>query len=1079
MKLDNIIYDVESLASAISEQWNIESPTFKAMYPSDTATALVNGMAAYGAMLQYCIVSAMANCYTTTAFSDAAIYQLASTLGNNLHGNVSAQVKANITKNNFIGMNIIIPAESQFMIGDKKFFNPNAIICPANVETVTDITFVQGEFLTVTKTTSGIENEKFYFSTDFKCNHNYISVSVNGEEWNVAESFLEYDKGAIYDPSQMNVCVLKTDPDGKSYIKVGNNQLGNMPISGSTIQIKYASNDGEAGNISESNATGYLITNLSYLNSAGTAENLNITLTTTTTSYGGFSKQSTTILRETSPYVFASGNRAIRRQDYESMLLNKCGYLAASVWGEYEEANRIGTYDALMMNMVYYTGVKSFQTYPYFILGQISDKSIYGGNLNSTRGFWGSFSFKVINNTNTTKSILIQDTGGKGQLFINNNSMDPRDSLLPDWKNAVGYTYIARLDITTPIAASGSGYRVNDELIIQNTGNQLTLRITQINEVGSVLSAALTKYNVTQDWTISHPNPFSTTYSGTPGTGTGLTVNLKIESSYTSTLIYTNDDRGMVPPPVQNNPIINARSDQPANKYYQSLWTPSLLQPVQIIMSFSEAKGLAGIKFQATNPEIGKYIGTMAMFGTNIDPIPSLSNIRNSDEWEIVIDRKILMNPFGNENDNWSDWIPTNSFLQTSDVSGIAEYNRYKHYVIEFYSVDDSIALGEDFITINKLKLLYEEDASHLYYENNGKLEIKFPVIGNPGPDGSSDTLTKNLLNTSDFPMYAYDVQLANITSANGYKNGNTLAYVFNQDTTNVVFLVNIVNIDNNVYNITVDDSSTLAGTQYISLNSPVSLDNTKVYTYDLQLDGGKVSTGDGGSGYKANDIVTVNGTSEQLKLRITSVDNSGTVLGIVWMNNITLNNQYNGKLATTLVSSPQGSSGSGLKVTVTPNLASGEGGIPGKGATIQITSSNNLQVEASFTGNRIDTQSINSLDQPIINKYNHFTTYLEFKQPEIVQTAIKVEIELEANTTINSGIILQNVRNNVTSLFDITPNYMGKGLKLSDIYKAILDTPYVKWCRVLTPLDNIDINENELLILSNLDIIEIIPVFK
>lgn len=1079
MKLDNIIYDVESLASAISEQWNIESPTFKAMYPSDTATALVNGMAAYGAMLQYCIVSAMANCYTTTAFSDAAVYQLASTLGNNLHGNVSAQVKGNLTKNNFIGMNIIIPAETQFNIGNKKFFNPNAIICPANVETVTDITFVQGELLTVTKTTSGIENEKFYFSTDFKCNHNYIGVTINGEEWTVAESFLEYDKSAVYNPSQMNVCVLKTDPDGKSYIKVGNNQLGNMPISGSTIQIKYVSNDGENGNISESNATGSLITNLSYLNALGEAENLDVTITTTTTSYGGFSKQSTAILRETSPYVFASGNRAIRRQDYQSMLLNKCGYLTASVWGEYEEANRIGTYDSLMMNMVYYTGVKSFQTYPYFILGQISDKSIYGGNLNSTRGFWGSFSFKVINKTNTTKSILIQDTGGKGQLFINDNSIDPRDSLLPDWKNAVGYNYIARLDDTTPIAASGSGYKVNDELLIQNTGNQLTLRVTQINEVGSVLNVILLKYNVTQDWTKSHPNPFTTTYSNTPGSGTGLTVNLKIESSYTSTLIYTNDDRGMVPPPVQNNPILNARSDQPVNKYYQSLWTPSLLQPVQIILSFSEEKGIAGIKFQAVNPEIGKFIGTMSMFGTNIDPIPSLSNVRNSDDWEQVIDRKILMNPYGNENDNWSDWIATNNFLGTTDVSGAAEYNRYKHYVIEFYSVDDSLELGDDLITINKLKVLYEEDASHLYYENNGKLEIQFPTVGDPGPDGASDTLTKDLLNTGNFPMYAYDVQVSNLTSANGYRNGNTLAYVFNQDNTKSIFLVNVVNIDNGVYNITVNNSSTLAGTQYISLNNPTSLDTTTVYTHTLQLDSGKIPSGDGGSGYKVNDIVTVNGTNEQLTLRVTSVDNSGAVLGIIWMNNITLDKGYNGKLATTLTSGTQGSSGSGLKVTLTSSLSSGVDGIPGKGATIQITSSNNLQVEASFTGNRIDTQNINSLDQPIINKYNHFTTYLEFKQPEIVQAAIKIEVELDTNTTISSGVILQNVKNNITSLFDITPSYMGKGLKLSDIYKAATSTEYVKWCRVLTPLDNIDINENELLILSTLDIIEIIPVFK
>ena len=92
MKLDNIIYDVDSLANAIAEQWNNESEAFKAMYTSDTATALINVFAGYGAMLQYMLLGAVANCYTTTAFSKAGIYQLAETLGNYLHGNLSAQV---------------------------------------------------------------------------------------------------------------------------------------------------------------------------------------------------------------------------------------------------------------------------------------------------------------------------------------------------------------------------------------------------------------------------------------------------------------------------------------------------------------------------------------------------------------------------------------------------------------------------------------------------------------------------------------------------------------------------------------------------------------------------------------------------------------------------------------------------------------------------------------------------------------------------------------------------------------------------------------------------------------------------
>ena len=69
--------------------------------------------------------------------------------------------------------------------------------------------------------------------------------------------------------------------------------------------------------------------------------------------------------------------------------------------------------------------------------------------------------------------------------------------------------------------------------------------------------------------------------------------------------------------------------------------------------------------------------------------------------------------------------------------------------------------------------------------------------------------------------------------------------------------------------------------------------------------------------------------------------------------------------------------------------------------------------------------------------------------------------------------------RNNVTKLFDITPDYIGKGLKLSDIYQAIKSTEYVDWCKVNTPLDNIEINKNGLMILASLDITEVPASFK
>ena len=81
MKLDSIVYDYSSLQEAISKTLNEESTSFKAIYPSDTATSLVNVFASYGAMVSYQIVSAMANAYTDTAYSETGNFRTLSDLG--------------------------------------------------------------------------------------------------------------------------------------------------------------------------------------------------------------------------------------------------------------------------------------------------------------------------------------------------------------------------------------------------------------------------------------------------------------------------------------------------------------------------------------------------------------------------------------------------------------------------------------------------------------------------------------------------------------------------------------------------------------------------------------------------------------------------------------------------------------------------------------------------------------------------------------------------------------------------------------------------------------------------------------
>lgn len=1079
MKLDNIIYDVDTLQAAITEQWSADSEVFASIYPSDTATTLINGMAAFGSMLQYTLCSALANCYTKTAFSTAAIYQLADTLGNDLHGNMPAQVLVKMTKTNFIGINTTIPAYTSFTINGKKFFNPHAIIIPSSTPTVSDIVLVQGEILEVNKTTSGIPNEKFYFSSDFKASYNYITVTVNGEDWGVVDSFLSYDKYYVINTEEMNVVLLKTDPDGRSYVKVGDSQMATLPSAGSLLQIKYCSNDGANGNIAEVGTYGDLTTQLIFTDNHGNQDALQVEIVTTTTAYGGFSKQSLETLRYTSPYIFASGHRAIRRQDYNALLQSRCGYLTSAVWGEYEEAEKVGAYDSLMMNMVYYTGVKTFETYPYFQIDSVYTPSFYNGALYSNKGYKGSYSFKISNARGSLEEIHIQDTGANGLLFINQDSQDPRDSLLPDWIASINRYYG---NILTKIVSGGTNYAINDEVQLithnsttntdSNTG--IFIRVTEVDVTGAVKKVSLLT-RTSQNLISLTEKMFSTTYDGGSSptkTGSGLRVNLYQYRFEDSTLVTTNDFDGENSTATNLHPITNAMSNN--SNYYQSLNEPSLESPVQIRIDFQNEQGIAGIKFKATSESVqsesGAFIGTVAMFGTNEEvPFPGYYNVRNNENWECIIPRTYLTNPLYTNN-RWTNWIATNCFTGNYANNGEPVFNRYKHYVIEFYSCEDTTTIADPTIIFDSMKVLYEEDASVIFYKNNGELRIKFPTVGSPGPGNAMGYLTTGLINTNNFPMYYYDYELSGITEANGYKSGNILAYEFKNETTSATFLVNVVNIDNGIYVVTLNDDTNLTGTELIELASPQSLSQKVVYKHELNPASGIIES-DNGTGYRRNDEVSIAGTN--LKFRIATVNNNGSVLSVVCIQPLTIDNGDGSqkKVGTFAVT---GGSGSGLKVKLTAKAMSGDGETYGNGATINLTSVNNLPVQASFVGNRIDPSDINYYDEPLIKEWNHFTTYLEYRQPVIYQQDMRIQICIDKAATVTSGVIIQEVKNNILKLFEITPDYIGKGLKLSDLYKAVSSTKYVSWCKVLNPLDNVDVSVNTLIIPTFITIEEV-----
>jgi hypothetical protein len=1031
MKLDSIIYDANTLSSVVNEKLLQESPTFTASYPSETSTALVNALSAYSAMLQYTMVSAMANCYTDTAYSPSGVYQLAETLGNRLHGNVSSQLTCTIKRTNTVGTTVQIPAHSYFDVEGQKFFNPDAIIFQNNNDQVGGVKLVQGEFVTTENVTSGTVGEKIYFAEDFKCNMNMVKVYINGEEWATTETFLPLNSYDLVDPSEVQTVLLRTSPDGRTYIKFGNNINGATPAGGSAVKITYVSNDGDSGNIAKNNANITLVSPV-YVTIDGKSTLLTVEVPNSTVASGGFNKQDLQTLKESSPYVFASGERAVRRDDYKAMLLNKCGYITCNVWGEYEEAAYYGGYDKIMMNMVYYTGIKSLQMYDYKPMGEANPKKTISADtpltvsssLGSIRGFPGSYEIDFIYSLNNDITQKYVDKLGTG-------------ILVPD------FTYTKSED-------KAKVYPYND-LLADYKSKEKNVSAIKISGLESNVDNVIT------------------------GADNGLVGNGKVDTS---------------------DKVLKLGFDD----------------PFQFGFEFVEETAIAALQFVAPSPaksdeELWKkeYIGKFAVYGTK-DPSASYRNIKNDNAWDRLVDIQDLT--YDGENGELSDWIT----LKTYDPQGIATgFKKYTRYVVEVYSNRDTdIANPTSVVRIQQVKALYSsvdsnyyawsyDDKLYAWRSENGQTTVYTRVIA---PEGNPQAYDENG-NASEYGIVLTydsandyivlnglpDVRLFRTPSAD--KSLGIETYYTKDDNKqpkvkDAVYTLSstgefiqsdkeISEVDSATYpqfiklygdasyivrsrDVTRDKAvenhkaSTInyASNNTVNLCIPYLPDDMKYFSYTVNISGANQE-----NGYADGDVVTfkvpkINGVND-------------------YYFNVRINNAYNGDFSVFLGTTPEEVTNNILagndEINTTGTLTyQGKKAGNGTGATIKIASEKAIDIFGNFTGNAYKEADIEAVDYPILQKYNHFTTYVEFRQPRIKNVRVAVQIEYDNNQVYQE--IRNRVINAINSVFEVTPYYMGKDLNVSDIWGAIYKVDGIKRFIVNYPTSNIHCEPFEILLL-------------
>lgn len=342
MQLSNSNLDHEELLDQIRSNLLNREGAFKAAYPGESSTALLEIMTGLGSMLGYQLNAVAMNNFMLSAFSDASIYSNAAFLGAPARRSVGAQVTVTLTVNNVLGSTITLPKYSVFEGRGMEWYTiEDHDFSPGNQSK--SVILRQGERTTETFSGSGREFQLILLGENFTIDERFFDVKVAGNEWDLnGAALFSADAGA-------RVYAMNTLSQGQVLVIFGNEVYGSIPPLSSSIEVSYAVTEGRSSN---SSSVG---DEFSYSDTLSIAagEFLDLTAITTTAATGGADVESPASVQFTSPRVYAANQRAVRRDDYRGLIMKYAGAISAAAWGEYEESSRLGYATLEMMNRAF------------------------------------------------------------------------------------------------------------------------------------------------------------------------------------------------------------------------------------------------------------------------------------------------------------------------------------------------------------------------------------------------------------------------------------------------------------------------------------------------------------------------------------------------------------------------------------------------------------------------------------------------------------------------------------------------------------------------------------------------------
>jgi hypothetical protein len=318
-------YDYNTLLAQLEDRIK-QNNAWDTTWESGTGQMIIELYAYVANMLLYYVERTAEELYIETAQRRSSVVNLVALIGYSPRRVVSSTGVATISIPAPLSVKVFIPSGTVLtsMAGYKYLVSTDSVIL-AGVTSI-DVPIKQGVAISTDFYSNGTVDQTYNIA-DNKIENTSVSVTVNDIPWTVVDTFINSNSG-----SKVYKEVDKLDDT--TDIIFGNNVFGESPESGQKITVSYIQSGGLAGNVYQSGKITAISSQL--FDETSTIVN-GATVTNSDTVIGGEDAESIEEIKYNAPRVFATGERAVTKSDFISILEDYPGVANANVWGENEE----------------------------------------------------------------------------------------------------------------------------------------------------------------------------------------------------------------------------------------------------------------------------------------------------------------------------------------------------------------------------------------------------------------------------------------------------------------------------------------------------------------------------------------------------------------------------------------------------------------------------------------------------------------------------------------------------------------------------------------------------------------------